>query len=128
MQKYKKYLWLIPALYVSYMFGNKIVEGLNFSEEFQQIISVIPFLKSWAYYLTPAIGIFDFIIAVSLILNPFTFKNNNLQKLLFTWTILWPFIPASLRYFGGIGDFEIVEVLSISVASIVSYILWKNYK
>jgi hypothetical protein len=128
MQNLKKYLWLIPALYMAYMFGDKIVEGLAFSEEFQQIISVIPFLKGVSYYLTPLVGIWDLLIGLALIFNPFTLKNNKLQNYLFIWCIIWPFIPASLRYFGGVAEFEIVEVLSISLSAIASFWLWKNFK
>ena len=122
-----KYLWLLPALYVAYMFGNKIVEGLSHSEEFQNIISLIPFLKPYAYMLTPLVGIWDCLVGVALILNPFTIKNLKLQNILFIWCIIWPFVPSSIRYFGGIADFEIVEVLSISFSTILAYTLWCKY-
>jgi hypothetical protein len=127
MQQYKKFLWLVPALYVAYMFGDKVIEGLNFSEEFQQIISVLPFLQPFARILTPIVGLWDLLIGVLLIINPSTFKNQNLQKYLFIWTMLWPLIPASLRYFGGVAEFEIVEVSSIILASAVSFWLYKKY-
>lgn len=125
--KITKYLWYIPALYVAYMFGNKIIEGFAYNEEFIAIISLVPFLKSFATQLTPLVGIFDFIVGLSLLLNPFVTKSEKIQKLLFVWVILWPFVPSSLRYFGGIADFEIVEVLSISISAIVSFGLWWKF-
>jgi hypothetical protein len=125
--KITKYLWCIPAVYVAYMFGNKIVEGLAHSEEFMDIISLIPFLKGVAYQMTPLVGILDLIIGVSLLLNPFVTKNDTVQKVLFVWAIIWPFVPSSLRYFGGVAEFEIVEVLSISIAALVSFVLWLKF-
>jgi hypothetical protein len=127
MEKYKKYLWLIPALYVAYMFGNKVVEGLQVSEEFQQIISVIPILAPLAKVLTPLVGIWDLVVGLLLVLNPFTLKNQRLQKGLFAWAMIWPFVPASLRYFGGVAEFEIVEVLSIVISAALAYYLYKKY-
>ncbi|MFA6608813.1 MAG: hypothetical protein WCT07_02805 [Candidatus Paceibacterota bacterium] len=127
MQKYKKYLWYIPALYVSYMFGNKILEGLAHSEEFIAIIGVISPLKPFAYVLSPFVGILDFSIAVLFLVKSFITNNIKIQKYIFIWVILWPFVPASLRYFGGVGEFQIAEVLSISVAGIISYVLWKKF-
>jgi hypothetical protein len=125
--KITKYLWCIPALYVSYMFGDKIVEGLAHSEEFMDIISLVPGLQSFAYQLTPLVGVLDLIIGVSLLLNPFVTKNDTVQKVLFVWAIIWPFVPSSLRYFGGVAEFEIVEVLSISIAALVSFVLWSKF-
>ena len=125
--KITKYLWYIPALYVAYMFGNKITEGLAHSEEFINIISIIPPLKGFAYTLTPFVGALDLCIGLALLLNPFITKNKNIQKFLFVWTILWPFIPSSLRYFSGVADFEIVEVLSISFSACVAFILWLKF-
>lgn len=122
-----KYLWYIPALYVAYMFGNKITEGLAHSQEFIDIISIIPFLKPIAYNLTPFVGLLDLSIGLSLLLNPFVTKNNKIQTFLFVWAIAWPFVPSSLRYFGGVAEFEIVEVLSISISACISYLLWRRY-
>ena len=127
MQKIKKYIWILPALYVAYMFGNKIVEGMAHSQEFMDIISVIPFFKPFAYTLTPLVGILDLCIGLSVLLNPFITKNNKIQTFLFVWVMVWPFLPASLRYFGGVAEFEIVEVLSISISALVSYLLWNRY-
>lgn len=125
--KITKYLWYIPALYVAYMFGNKITEGFSHSEEFIAIISLVPFLKNYAYSLTPFVGLLDFSIALSLLLNQFVTKNDKIQKFLFVWVIFWPFVPSSLRYFGGVASFEIVEVLSIVISAIVSFALWKKF-
>jgi hypothetical protein len=125
--KITKYLWYVPAVYVAYMFGEKIVEGLAHSEEFIAIISVIPFLKPFAYTLTPFVGALDLFIGLSLLLNPFVTKNNKIQIFFFVWAMVWPFVPSSLRYFGGVADFEIVEVLSISISALVSFLLWKKF-
>jgi hypothetical protein len=127
MQKITKYLWYVPALYVAYMFGNKITEGLAHSQEFIDIISIISPLKSIAYYLTPFVGLLDLFIGLSLVLNPFITKNRKIQTFLFVWAMVWPFVPSSLRYFGGVAEFEIVEVLSISVSACLSYLLWRRY-
>lgn len=127
MQKIKEYLWYIPALYVAYMFGNKIIEGLGHSEEFTQIISVITPLKDFADTLTPLVGILDLSVAIALLTIPVLCKNKKARIGIFIWVIVWPFIPASLRYFGGIAEFEIIEVLSISISGLISYLLWKKY-
>ena len=127
MQKIKQYIWLVPALYVSYMFGNKIIEGLAHSQEFQEIISVIPFLKPYAYTLTPFVGLLDLFIGLALLLNPFLFKNEKIQKFIFVWAMVWPFVPSSLRYFGHVADFEIVEVLSISFSALVAFVFWNIF-
>lgn len=125
--KIKKYIWYIPALYVAFMFGNKIMEGWAHSEEFVHIISLIPFLKESAYYLAPVMGTFDFCVGVALLLNPIITRNVTVQKFIFIWVILWPFVPSSLRYFGGVGTFGIIEVLSISLSASLAYILWRKY-
>ena len=127
MQKIKQYIWYVPALYVAYMFGIKITEGLAHSQEFIDIISVISPLKPFAYILTPFVGMLDFCIGISLILNPFVTKSNKIQRFLFVWAMIWPFVPSSLRYFGGVADFEIKEVLSISISAGVAYVLWSLY-
>lgn len=127
MQKIKQYIWYVPALYVAYMFGIKITEGLAHSQEFIDIISVISPLRPFAYTLTPFVGMLDFCIGISLILNPFVTKSNKIQRFLFVWAMIWPFVPSSLRYFGGVADFEIKEVLSISISAGVAYVLWSLY-
>lgn len=109
------------------MFGNKITEGFAHSEEFMSIISVIKPLAPYAYTLTPFVGMLDFFIGAALLLNPFVTKNNTIQKFLFVWIIVWPFVPSTLRYFGGVAEFEIVEVLSISISAIISFVLWKKF-
>ncbi len=127
MKKIVKYLWYVPALYTAYMFGNKIVEGFGHSEEFQTIISVIQPLKPYAYTLTPFVGILDFFIGFSLLFNMLITKNESIQKFLFVWVIVWPFIPSSLRYFGNGSSFELGEVLSISLSALASFLLWLSY-
>ncbi len=127
MKTIQKYLWLIPGAYVAFMFGGKIVEGLQYSEEFQAIISVIKPLAPFAHTLTPFVGILDFSIAVLFILSPFIFKSGCKRSFFFFWAMVWPFVPSSLRYFGGVADFEIVEVLSISISAVISYLLWKKF-
>ena len=109
------------------MFGNKIIEGLAHSQEFINIISVIPPLKSYAYSLTPFVGLLDLSIGLALLCNPFVTKNRTIQKYIFVWTMCWPFVPSSLRYFGGVAEFEIVEVLSISLSALLAFILWKKF-
>ena len=125
--KITKYLWYIPALYVAYMFGNKITEGLAHSQEFINIISVISPLKQFAYSLTPLVGALDLFIGLALLFNPIITKSYKIQKILFVWAMVWPFLPSSLRYFGGVAEFEIVEVLSISISALVSYLLWMKF-
>lgn len=124
---YKRYLWYIPALYVAYMFGEKIIEGFAHSQEFIDIISVISPLRPFAYALAPFVGLLDFFVGTALLLNPFITKNVKVQTFLFFWVMAWPFVPSSLRYFSGVADFEIVEVLSISLSALVSYLLWKKF-
>ena len=125
--KLMKYVWYVPALYVAYMFGNKIVEGFSHSQEFIDIISVIPFLRPVAYSLTPCVGLLDFSVGLALLFTPFVTKNSKLHEYVFMWAMVWPFVPASLRYFGGVGEFEIVEVLSISISALVAFLLWKRF-
>ncbi len=121
------YLWYIPALYTAYMFGNKIIEGFQYSEEFQAIIGVVSPLRPYAHALTPFVGILDFFIGFFLIFNMLITKNEKIQKLLFVWAIVWPFIPSSLRYFGNGSPFEIEEVLSISLSALASFALWHSF-
>jgi uncharacterized membrane protein len=125
--KYKQYFWYIPALYVAFMFCEKIIEGMSHDEEFIQIISVIPQLQPYAYTLTPLVGIVDCLIGLALLFNPVLTKSKQLQTALFAWVTIWPFIPATLRMYGGVGEFEIVEVLSISMAAVVAYALWREF-
>ena len=109
------------------MFGNKLFEGLAHSAEFVGIIGVVPFLHDFAYQLAPFVGTLDFCVALTFLLNPYVTKNPVIQKILFVWVAVWPFVPASLRYFGGVGDFEILEVLSITVATALSFFLWVRF-
>lgn len=127
MDKIKPYLWYVPALFVAFMFATKLPQGLAHSEEFIGIISQIPFLRVYAYNLAPVVGIWDFCVGLAFLLNPYITRNPAIQRMLFLWVALWPFVPACLRYFGKVGDFEVFEVLAISAASALSYVLWKNF-
>lgn len=128
MKIYIKYLWIIPALYVSYQFGNKIFEVLlNGTEEFASIISVVPFLNPFSNILAYLIGIFDLAIALLLLIIPSTNSTKKYSKYIFLWVIVWPLIPSSLRYFGGVADFEIVEVSTMILSALVSYWLFKKF-
>ena len=123
----KRYIWYIPALFVSVFFMSKIIGGFTHNQEFIDIISLVSPLKGFAYSLTPLIGIFDFCAGLALLVNPLITKNIKIQKFLFVWVAFWPFIPASLRYFGGVGPFEIIEIVFISISALVAYILWDKY-
>lgn len=122
-----KYIWMLPILYVSYEFGGKLFEVLSDSTEIVNIISVIKPLASISNSLAYFIGYFDLIIAMSLILIPFLTYTKKYSKYIFIWAMFWPFIPASIRYFGGVGDFEIIQVLSISIFSLISYLFYTKY-
>lgn len=125
--KITKHLWIIPALYVSYEFGNKLFEVLADPQEFIDIVSVITPLTSIANFLAHFIGYFDFLIAALLLIIPSLKTTKKYAKYIFLWTTFWVFIPASIRYFGGVADFEIVQVLSISFASAFSYLLFNRF-
>lgn len=128
MNKYfKKYLWILPALYVSYEFGSKIFEVVADKGEFVDIISAISPLAPFSSFLAYGIGAFDFIIAIALLTFSFFPVTKKYHHYIFIWAILWPFVPSSLRYFSGVAPFEIVQVLSISIAAVVAYILWGKY-
>jgi hypothetical protein len=122
-----KYLWLIPALYVSYEFAGKLFEVLRDSQEFIDIISVIKPLTPISNFLAHFIGYFDFGVAITLIIIPLFKITQKYTKYIFLWATLWVFIPASVRYFGGVADFELIQVLSISFSSIISYLLYKKH-
>ncbi len=122
---------MFPALYVSYEFGGKVFEVLADPQEFIDITSVIKPLSNIANFLAHFIGFFDFAIAMVILILPFIISkfqlNQKYIKYIFLWTGLWVFVPSSLRYFGGVADFEIVQVLSISISSALSYLLYKRY-
>ncbi len=123
----KKYLWLIPSLYVAFEFGGKFFEVLNDNTEITSIISVIKPLSGIAGYLSYFLTSFDFLVAISLLVFSCFAITKKYHKYIFIWTIIWPFIPASFRYFGGVGDFEVIQVLSISVSAFIAYILYEKY-
>lgn len=122
-----KYLWLLPGLYVVFEFTSKLFEVIQDSEEFVSIINVINFLKPFSTLLAYGVGVLDFVIGCLLLVNYFFFKNRKLQLNLFLWTIFWPLIPASIRYFGGVGEFEIYVVSSMMASSILALALWYKY-
>lgn len=123
----KKYIWLAPALYVSYEFANKIIEVLSDNTEIAGIVSVLKPLSGIANMLSYAVGILDLAIALALLTFSLSLTTKPYHKYIFIWTIFWPFVPASIRYFGGVGDFEIVQVLSISISAVVAYVLYSKY-
>jgi hypothetical protein len=127
MQNILKYLWIIPALYVSYFFGGKLFEVLDDATEFVEIISVIAPLSPVATLLAYAIGVFDFVVALALLIVPNISATKKYTPYMFVWVILWPLVPASLRYFGGVAEFEIVEVAEVMFAGIVAGSLWYAY-
>lgn len=122
-----RFAWLVPALYVAFAFGSKIIEGFSMSDEFIAIISVIPFLAPHALLLTPMVGCLDFAVALVLLVNPFTFNNVRVQRYVFAWATLWPFVPSTLRYVGGVAEFEIVEVVALSLCALCAWFLWERY-
>lgn len=123
----KKYFWTIPSLYVAFEFGGKFFEVLNDKTEIAGIIATIKPLAGIAGNLAYIMGTFDFLIAVSLLTFSCFSVTKKYHKYIFIWTILWPFIPASFRYFGGVGDFEIVQVLTISISALIAYTLYEKY-
>lgn len=123
----QKYLWVVPTLYVSYEFGGKLFEVLSDNQEFIDIISVIHPLAPIASYLAYGIGVFDFLIALSLLTFSLFAITKKYHPYLFMWAIVWPFVPASLRFFGGVAEFEIVQVLSMSIAAVLALVLYKKF-
>lgn len=123
----KKYLWVIPSLYVAFEFGGKFFEVTSDNTEITSIISVIKPLSGIAGHLSYLIGSFDLLIAVSLLTFSCFAVTKKYHKYLFVWTMFWPFIPALFRYFGGVGDFEIIQVFSISISALIAYLLYKKY-
>ncbi len=123
----KKYLWIIPSLYVAFEFGGKFFEVLNDKTEIVGIIATIKPLSLIAGNLAYMMGAFDLLVAISLLTFSCFSVTKKCHKYIFVWTILWPFIPASFRYFGGVGDFEIVQVLSISISALIACVLYKKY-
>lgn len=125
----KKYLWFLPALYVSYEFGSKIFEVMADKQEFVDIISAIKPLIPISSFLAYGIGIFDFAIAIAIALLTFSFfpATKKYHKYIFQWTILWPFVPSSLRYFTGVAPFEIGQVLFMSFSAYLAYVLWSRF-
>ena len=125
MEKFKKYLWMLPALFVSYEFAEKHTEVLNDPTEFANIISVIQPLKTITIPLAYFVGFWDLIIAILLLVIPNISKKYS--KYIFIWVILWPLIPASIRYFGGVAEFEIIEIIAIISCGVLSFLLYEKF-
>ena len=124
MQIIKKYLWVLPALFVAYEFGGKILEVLDDASEFTDIVSVIIPIHSVATFLAYAVGVWDLLIAILLLVIPNLSSTKKYSKYIFLWVIFWPLVPACLRYFGGVAEFEIVEVSEMIGAAIISALLY----
>lgn len=123
----KKYLWFLPALYVSYEFGGKLFEVLADKQEFVDTISVIKPLAPISTFLAYGIGIFDLVIAISLLTFSFFPATKKYHRYIFEWVIVWPFVPSSLRYFGGVAPFEIKQVLLMSCSAVIAFIVWAKF-
>ena len=122
-----KYLWVLPALFVAYSFGEKLFEVFADKTEFADIISTIPFLATQAGNLAYFVGFFDLFVALALLSILFLQVSKKYSNYIFFWTMFWPLFPASLRYFGGVAEFEIVNVSCVVGSAIVAYILYKKY-
>lgn len=121
-----KYVWILPALFVAYEFGGKLFEVLVDSSEFADIISVIVPNHNVATILAYAAGGWDFLIALALLIIPNLKVTKKYANYIFTWVIFWPLVPSSIRYFGGVADFEIAEVSAMIAAAILSFLLYKK--
>lgn len=127
MKKYLSYLWYIPALYVAFEFGSKFFEVLSDKQEFVDIISSISLLSPAAPILAYVAGIFDFAIAIALLTFSMSKRTRKYHYCIFLWTIFWPFIPSSVRYFNDVAPFEIGNVLLLSSSALIAYALWERY-
>jgi uncharacterized membrane protein len=99
MQKVKKYLWILPALFVACEFADKLLEVLESSEEFANIIYVVIPSTSFAKFLAYVVGVWDFLIALALLIIPNLNSTKKYSKYIFLWVIFWPLVPASISYF-----------------------------
>ena len=97
---YKKYFWILPALYVSLEFGGKFFEVLSDKVEIVDTISVIKPLSAIADYLAYGVGAFDLLFAVTLLTCSYAALSKKYYPYLFAWAAIWPFVPACFRYFG----------------------------
>ena len=118
---------LLPAFFVAYTFGDKLLEVLYDPSEFAAIISVVPFLVPVSGLLAYAIGIFDACVAAAVLIVPSLRATKKYAPYVFGWVTVWPFVPSSMRYFGGVAEFEIVEVVLIVVAALAAWWLWQMY-
>ena len=79
--KILRYIWLIPATYVSYQFGGKLFEVLADNTEITDIISVIHPLIPVSKYLAYFIGLFDMFITVLLLIIPLLKYTKNILSI-----------------------------------------------
>ncbi|MFZ2593436.1 MAG: hypothetical protein WAX38_01530 [Minisyncoccia bacterium] len=128
MQKYFRNLWIIPAVYVSYFFSEKLLEVIADPTEFVDIISVLTPLAPVAQYLAYGVGIFDVCVGIALLVIPSVPYTKQYSTYIFSWVICWPLVPASLRYFGGVAEFEIVEVAIVMSAGVVAWALYRVWR
>ena len=127
-KKLLPYLWILPELFVASQFAGKIVEILGEGkQEYIDIISVVKPLASSAGWLVYVVGFFDLFIAIFLLTGGVNKITRPYHKYVFLWCALWPFVPASLRYFGGVAEFEIVNILAVSFCSLFAWFLWNKY-
>ena len=118
---------MLPALYVAYEFGVKLFEVLADRQEFVDIISVIHPLAPIAITLAYAMGFFDLLVALTLLSIAVLSLTRKYSNHIFAWVIFWPFVPASLRYFGGVSNFELQQVLLIFATGLLSYVLYSQF-
>lgn len=115
---------MVPALFVAYEFAEKVTEVLADPSEFAGIISVIKPLSSISVPLAYLVGFWDLLIGILLLAIPNLDKTKKYSKYIFLWVIFWPLVPSSIRYFGGVADFEIVEVSEMIICALLAYILY----
>jgi hypothetical protein len=124
-KKILTYAWLLPGSFVAYEFADKLLEVLQDPAEFVEIISVLggPFADH-ALLLAYGIGMFDCFVALALLAVPLIPATKKYAPAIFSWVVLWPYVPASLRYFGGVAEFEVVPVVTLSLAGLCAYFIY----
>ena len=126
--KLLRYVWILPALFTASQFAGKIVEILgDGKQEYIDIVSLVGAFASSAGWLVYIIGFFDLLIAIFLLFASTNKITKPYHKYVFFWCMAWPFVPASLRYFGGVAEFEIFNIVAVTGCALVSYVLWIKY-